>query len=179
MLPFLLLGVVAFILFGGLLYEHRVAARLHRCDWNGLLLQLHPVDRQPLSAVAQEYLHPHAHQIQTEPSAVWTALEGLQGVHRMRRNARILIALASYTERWNFEEGVIVAERIRRDALQLRRATFQIMLRMYLHTGQTRVPFYLQEAVASYHLMTERLLALYQTSHSGLYPRLAQAIDLA
>jgi len=47
---------------------------------------------------------------------------------------------------------------------------------MLLHIGQMRAPFHLQQSVASYHLMTKRLLVLYQNSHAGLYPRLVFAL---
>jgi hypothetical protein len=38
------------------------------------------------------------------------------------------------------------------------------------------IPFHLHEAASSYYLMRQRLLALYQTSHAGLYPRLAEVL---
>lgn len=177
MLPALLLAVVAIVLLGGLFYQHTLTHKLHRCEWNDLLGQLESVPKAPVSRVADEYLNPQPNQLGTEPADIWAALCGLEGVRRMRRNARVLIALAAYVERWNFEEGVIVAERMRRDALQLRRATLQITLREFLRAGRVRIPFYLHEAAAAYHLMTERLLALYQTSHAGLYPRLAEVLN--
>jgi hypothetical protein len=39
---------------------------------------------------------------------------GLKGIQR-KNNADVLIAFAVFAERWNFHEGVIVAERMRRD----------------------------------------------------------------
>ena len=177
LLPALLLSLVAAVLLGGLIYQHTVTNRLHRCEWNDLLGQLASVPRAPVSQVAEEYLNPQPNQLGTEPTDIWAALGGLEGMRRMRKNARVLIALAAYAERWNYIEGVIVAERMRHDALQLRRATFQITMRAALGTGSLRVPFYMHEAAGAYHLMTQRLLALYQTSHIGLYPRLAEALN--
>lgn len=176
MLPFLLLGTVAIVLIGGLVYQHAVTRKLNVTNWGDLLHKLEPVQRASISSVAEDYLKPQPNQLGIEPMEIWTALDGLQGIKRMRRNAEVVIALASYAERWNFNESVIVAERIRRDALQLRRATLQITVRMTLGAGRLQVPFYLHEAAASYHLMTERLLALYQTSHAGLYPQLAETL---
>jgi hypothetical protein len=177
MLAALLLGAVALILLGGLTYQHLVTNKLHRCDWNDLLTQLQAVPRAPVSEVATDYLNPQANQIVLQPMDVWAAVGGIEGVRRMRHNADVLIALAAYAERWNFEEGVIVAERMRRDALQLRRATLQVRLRMSLHAGRIHLPFYVHEAAVAYHLMTERLLALYKSSHAGLYPQLAEALN--
>ncbi len=107
---------------------------------------------------------------------MWNLLGGLEGLQRMRENGRILIALASYVERWNYEEGVIIAERMRRDGLQLRRSVTRIMLETFLGMKQVRIPFYLHEAASSYYLMRQRLLVLYQTNHAGLYPRLAEIL---
>lgn len=175
--PVLLLLLAAIVLLGGLFYQHTVTNRLHRCEWNDLLGQLQSVPKAPLSRVADEYLNPQPNQLGIEPVDIWAALGGIEGMRRMRKNARILIALAAYAERWNYTEGVIVAERMRRDALQLRRATFQIGLRAGVGAGQLHIPFYMHEAAGAYHLMTQRLLALYQTSHIGLYPRLAEALN--
>ncbi|MGB6158597.1 MAG: hypothetical protein WBH45_09965, partial [Acidobacteriaceae bacterium] len=71
-------------------------------------------------------------------------------------------------------------ERMRRDAIVLRRAVWHIELALTFHTilrrSATVIPFHLHEAASSYYLMRQRLLALYQTSHSGLYPRLAEVL---
>ena len=62
----------------------------------------------------------------------------------------------------------------------LRRAVWHIELALTFHTilrsSATVIPFHLHEAASSYYLMRQRLLALYQTSHSGLYPRLAEVL---
>jgi hypothetical protein len=98
----------------------------------------------------------------------------------MKENATVLIALAVFAERWNFNEGAIVAQRMRRDGLALRRAVraieWGIYRQVWLNLTTTTQPFRLHEAVASYYLMKQRLLALYETSHAGLHPRLAQAL---
>jgi|SRR5579883_891024 len=177
MLAAILLSLVAAVLLGGLCYQHTVTTRLYRRDWRDLLGQLASVPAAPVSRVAGEYLNPRPNQLGAEPMDIWIALGGVEGLLRMRKNARILVALAAYAERWNYTEGVIVAERMRRDALQLRRATFQITLRARFGAGSLRIPFYLHEAAVSYHLMTQRLLAHYQSSHAGLYPRLAEALN--
>jgi hypothetical protein len=85
-----------------------------------------------------------------------------------------------YTQRWNFNEGVIVSERMRRDALALRRSVRRVELRRvlckFIRRFGLREPFDVHEAVASYYLMRQRLLALYETSHAGLYPALAAVL---
>jgi hypothetical protein len=129
-----------------------------------------------VAQLGDEYLNPKPNQISIEPLEMWMRLGGMEGVRRMRRNSRALIELAGYAARWNFTESVIVQERMRQDALQLRVACFQLTVRMLLHIDQMRVPFHFQQSIASYHLMTKRLLVLYQNSHAGLYPRLVAAL---
>jgi hypothetical protein len=65
---------------------------------------------------------------------------------------------------------------MRRDGLQLRRAVTRIMLETFIGVKQVRIPFYLHEAASSYYLMRQRLLALYQTNHAGLHPRLVEIL---
>jgi hypothetical protein len=177
MLPsFLFCSLVAIVL-GRILYAEAVMRRLYRCDWKELLGKLEAIPHAEISRLGDDYLNPRSNQIEIEPNDIWTAIGGLEGVRRMRRNARILIALAAHAQRWNFTESVIVMERMRRDAMHLQRATLQITLRTFLHLGSLRVPFHLHESAGSYYLMTKRLMTLYQNSHSGLYPRLVLALQ--
>jgi len=176
MLPALVLCVVMLIFVGRMSHLHISAIRINHCDWNDLFKKLEAVPQLAVAQVGDEYLNPRPNQIAIEPVDIWVGLGGMDGIRRMRRNARVLIALAGYAERWNFTESVIVKERMRRDALQLRRAILQITVRRLLNVGQLRVPFHLNESVAAYHLMTKRLLMLYQHSHAGLYPRLEQVL---
>ena len=156
-------------------YRHLAAWQLYRRDWNDLLGKLQPIS-VAVTTIGDEYLNPTPHQLGPEPVDIWRSMGGLEGIRRMRRNARILIALAAYAQRWNFTESVIVKERMRQDALHLQRATLQVIVRRAFRVGNMRGVFYLHDSVGAYHLMTKRLLALYRTSHAGLYPRLAEVL---
>jgi len=170
------------VLFIRYFYRQLAAWQLYQRDWNDLLSKLQPISVVAVTAIGDEYLNPTPHQLGPEPVDIWRGLGGLEGIRRMRRNARILIALAAYAQRWNFTESVIVKERMRQDALHLQRATMQVILRMVFRTSRDagvlpgRGVFYLHDSVGAYHLMTKRLLALYRTSHAGLYPRLAEIL---
>jgi len=177
MLPSFLFCSFVVIVLGRIVYTDAVMRRLLRCDWNELIGKLETIPQMEVARIGDDYLNPRSNQIEIEPADIWTAIGGLEGVRRMRRNARVLIALAAHAQRWNFTESVIVMERMRRDAMQLQRATLQITLRTCLHLGSLRVPFHLHESTSSYYLMTKRLLTLYQNSHSGLYPRLVVALQ--
>lgn len=145
-------------------------------NWDDLVARLEPVPFNGLSIVALDYLQPTKGQIAIETNQIWELVGGSEGLRRMSTNAEVLIALAGYAQQWNRQEGVIVAERMRRDGAALRRSTRKLSLGLLLGYGGASGPFNVQEAASAYYLMRQRLLALYETSHAGRYPRLAAAL---
>ena len=162
------------------LYARRSSIRIDGRSFESLLAAVEPLDLDGLHCVAKDYLEPQRGQISMEPEVIWHLLGGDLGLRRMRSNANLLLAFAAHAAAWNEEEGIIVAERMRRDALRLRSAVRQIQFGMFsqIVTGRhwVSVPFQLQEAASAYYLMRQRLLALYETSHVALLPQVAQAI---
>ncbi len=150
--------------------------KLSRLSWEDLVGRLQPVSVDGILTVALDYLQPGKDQIRIETSEMWEMIGGAEGVRRMHANADILIALAGYAQRWNPTESVIVAERMRRDGLTLRRAALKLSSNVMTSQGAIHGPFNVQEAASSYYLMRQRLLALYETSHAGRYPQLAAII---
>ena len=164
------------LLAGGLVYTQISAHRARSTSWDDLVARMEPMHARGLEIVALDNLQPKANQLQLEPEHLWGLIGGTEGLRRMRHNADLLIALAAYVQRWNFEEGIIVTERMRHDAVQLKRAVFRIRFDMMVRRSQLRAPFYIHQAASSYYLMTRRLIALYETSHAGLLPQLSQAL---
>jgi len=155
-------------------------SKQQRRGWHNLVADLYRLDMVELSAVAEDFLNPRRGQIDMEPKEIWEFLGGYRGLRRMRENAEVMLALAAYAQQWNFFEAAIVTERMRLDAAQLRRAVFRVELGLIpfrmLRRYQVTLPLYAQEASSAYYLMRQRLLFLYQTSHAGLYPKLADAL---
>lgn len=180
MLAYLFLAAVVIALLAAALRTQLAAHRIRQQSWTELVSALQPIEFEHVSSVARDYLEPHEGQISLEPPDMWLLLGGEDGLRRMRQNASLMLMLAGHAQRWNFDEGVIVTERMRRDALRLSRAVRRIEWELRLHrlmrrTG-TVIPFQLHEAASAYYLMRQRLLALYQTSHAGLYPRLVEVL---
>ncbi len=179
MVPFFLFLLAVCGLAGAALYAHRGSIRLDN-RWERLLAAIQPVDLNGIRCVARDYLEPKREQTAMEPDILWHMVGGEMGLSRMRANADLLLSIAAQATQWNEEEGAIVGERMRRDALRLRRAVRQIRIGMLsqIVTGHhwISVPFQLQEAASAYYLMRQRLLALYETSHIALLPQLAQTI---
>jgi hypothetical protein len=179
-LPFLLLGAVVACLLFAALKSQLSSLRVDRRSWSDIVASLQPIEFDQVTSVARDFLEPREGQISLEPPDMWLMLGGKEGLRRMRDNAQIMLLLAAHAQRWNFDEGVIVTERIRRDALRLRQAVRHVEIALMFHSvlrrSATLIPFHLHEAASAYYLMRQRLLALYQTSHAGLYPRLVEVL---
>jgi hypothetical protein len=179
-LAYLLLGVVVGCLLALAIRSQVSALRIDRRSWKDLVSQLKRIEFERITSVARDYLEPRQGQISLEPAEMWLMLGGREGLRRMRENAKLMLLLAAHTQQWNFDEGVIVTERMRRDALRLyhaiRRIEFALAFHFVVRRSANLIPFHLHEAASSYYLMRQRLMALYQTSHAGLYPRLAEVL---
>ena len=110
------------------LHARKTSIRLNGRGFDALLASLQPIDLDGVSCVAKDFLEPHRGQISMEPEVIWQLMGGDLGLRRMRVNADLLLAIAAHASQWNDEEGVIVTERMRRDALRLRSALRQIRL---------------------------------------------------
>lgn len=180
MLAYLLLGVVVGCLLALAIRSQVSALRIDRRSWQDLVSQLKRIEFERITSVARDYLEPRQGQISLEPAEMWLMLGGREGLRRMRENAKLMLLLAVHAQQWNFDEGVIVTERMRRDALRLYHAVRRVEMALTFHfvvrSSANLIPFHLHEAASSYYLMRQRLLALYQTSHAGLYPALAEIL---
>jgi hypothetical protein len=176
MTPLALLVAVFLFLAFGLVRTQLSARRLSTLSWEDLLAKLEPVETDGITALAVEYLNPGNLQMEIKPDDIWNMIGCAEGLSRMRANSDVLIALATYAQRWNLDEGAIVAEQMRRDGMALRRAVVGIGLGMTCGYGKGRVTSYVHEAASAYYLMRLRLLALYKTSPAGRYPSLAAAL---
>ncbi|MGA2834037.1 MAG: hypothetical protein ABSE55_13290 [Terracidiphilus sp.] len=179
-LPYIVFGALLCGLALIVISDRRSSRKMAQLDWHDLVASLQRLDMAEVSVVAIDYLTPHRGQIDMEPKQIWESLGGYEGLKRMRQNAEIMLALAAYAQQWNFEEAVIVTERMRMDAASLRRAVRNVELGMLpaqlLPRFSITLPLHAQEASSAYYLMRQRLLALYETSHVCRYPALAAAL---
>jgi hypothetical protein len=164
----------------GAIYSQRRTVRLSDLTWDDIVARIQKIDTKGLAAVAQDYLNPPQQQTIIQPRELWKLVGAYDGLRRMRANADLMLVLAAHASDWNFEEATIVGERMRRDALRLRRAVWRIEMGFLPITMSRRfyvgTPFHIQEAAAAYYLMRQRLLRLYASTHMGRYPALAAAL---
>jgi hypothetical protein len=108
------------------IYSQRKVVRLGDRGWEDILSRIHKIDTLGLTTVALDYLNPPQHQTAIQPRELWKLVGAYDGLRRMRANADLLLALAAHASRWNYEEATVVSERMRRDAIRLRRAVLRI-----------------------------------------------------
>lgn len=175
-MAYIALGVFGLVAVAALVYAHARSHKLLSKDWQELVTSIEPMHMRGLEMVALDHLEPKKNQLRLEPDEIWGLVGGKEGLRRMEHNADLMIALAAYVRNWNHDQAIIVAERIRHDSIQLKRAARRIRWNMHMRRGQLHIPFYVHQAAASYYLMTRRLLSLYETNQYVLYPVLAEAL---
>ncbi len=176
MILFVILFAFFLFLTVGIIRTQVSAKRLGELSWEDLLTKLEPVATDGITAVAVEYLNPGDIHLRIRLDNTWNMIGRAEGLSRMRANSDVLIALATYAQRWNLDEGLAVAERMRRDGMALRRAVVGIGLGMTCGYGRRRVSSYVHEAASAYYLMRLRLLVLYETNHAARYASLVAAL---
>ncbi len=180
-----LFPVVLFVVFLSLSVVMIRSLANHRkrssTTWEELLARLTRVGRVGVTEVASDFLVPDSRHIDPrndlalQPQDIWDLAGGVEGIEVMERNARVLVDMAYYVQRWN-AGGVMMAEQLRLDAIEIRQQLRLLKKSLKKGRSEPRVPVYIQRATASYYLMTRRLLALCEVSHAGLLPSLEQAL---
>ena len=66
---------------------------------------------------------------------MYQTLGGVAALNATYENSKVILALAGYATRWNFEEGYIVPDKIRRDVVCLQRTIMLIQLEIVLNDG--------------------------------------------
>jgi hypothetical protein len=160
----------------------KTRARREEGSWEELLARLLPVSRAGIEEVAAAFLDPTGQEFDPrraerhlEPRDIWDFIGGIEGLKVMRRNAEVLIDLASYVSRWN-PEALVVAEQLRLDANEIKTALSRV--HSARRRGRLAASFSIQasRAAAAYYLMTQRVCALYEINQVGLLAQLKAAI---
>ena len=150
-------------------------ARLSRMTWEELAAGLQPISAAGITVAATMFCDPSLSDVKFGQGELWSMVGGWRGLRRMQANASLLIALAEDAQSWDCVHSAEIAEHMRRDALQLRRAVLFLAIRRLFGLGDQNALFTL-EASYAYYAMSERLLSLYEVSPSRRYAHLAAAV---
>jgi hypothetical protein len=169
--------VTVLVAIAGYYYSRR--PRSTQTSWEELLAKLTWIDRNNLAQVALDLIdesgRPREDAANLEPSQLWKLVGGLEGLEVLEKNSAVLIDLAFYLQQW-YPEAVVIAERLRLDARELGWHVARLKGAAQKGNLQVSFPFYAQRAVATYYLMTQRLLSLYEAGNFSMLADLQRAL---
>ena len=161
----------------------RASRRSHntsQADWQELIGRLAAVNRGFIAEVALDLVDESGaprrdSSAVLESSQLWEKIGGMAGLEVLKRNSAVLIDLACYVQQW-YPEAVAVAEQLRLSAREIEWHVAR--LRSAQQTGKLETAFsmYAPRAVATYYLMTRKVLALYEQGSLNLLSDLEKAI---
>ena len=167
---FVVLAVLLLVALVGVLLRHYLRARRTAdTTWDDLLKRLIWVDRNNIATIALDMvdesgeLRRDEDAFVLEPSAIWSLLGGLKGLEALEQNTHVLVELATYVQKW-YPEAVVMAEQLRLNAREIEWHVGR--LKGAAQTGNLESAFagYAQRAAATYYLMTQHVLALYEAA---------------
>lgn len=151
--------------------KHR---RAHSATWEELMKRIVPIDSQAIERVALDAVDESGepkseeHPRELGRKDIWNLLGGMDGINRIDNNARVIVEMAAYLERWH-PEAAETAEELR---LEARRLEWHVGRLRAAETNQSldfHFHSYGQNAALSYYTMLKRVLALAQQSKGVLF----------
>ena len=162
-------------------YYYRRSRRSSAASFESIFSQLKWIDRSNVAQVALDLVDPSGQpKVDGSPATMdatrlWDLIGGLDGLETMERNSEVLIALAFYLQQW-YPEALPIAGRLRLDARELKWHVTRLRGAAQKGNLQVSFPFYAQRAVATYYLMTRRVLDLYEASNFSMLADLQRAL---
>jgi len=164
------------VLIATLLYHYFRSRRSADAEWENMLGRLTWIDRIVISTIALDVvtesgdLRSEGDGYVLDRSTIWQLLGGLKGLETVEHNCKVFVELATYVQRW-YPEALVVAEELRLNAREIEWHVDR--LKGAAKTGNLEGAFadYAQRAIATYYLMTRRLLVLYDQAS---FPRLSE-----
>lgn len=147
--------------------------------WNDLFKRLKLLDRGNIAKIALDVIDdPGARgeaNVELDPEEIWPLIGGLEGLEVLEHNCDVLVDMAFYVQKWH-PEAVVVAEQLRLNAREI--AWHVERLKGARTTGNlhSAFPDYAQRAIATYYLMTQSVLALYEQSKLPEFGQLQRAL---
>jgi hypothetical protein len=175
------IGIFLGVLFSIAGYYYSRVHQSSQESWDQLVKKLTWIDRNTIAQVALDLVDETGEPRQTddaanlEPAQLWKLIGGLKGLEALEKNSEVLIDLAFYLQKW-YPEALVIAERLRLDARELRRHVARLKGAAQSGNLQISFPFYAQRAVVAYYLMTRRLLDLYQEVNFSMLAKLQEAL---
>jgi hypothetical protein len=162
-------------------YYYLRSRRSSPASWEELLTKLTWIDRDSIAEVALDLVDESGQPRFADdaggldPSQLWRLTGGLEGLEVLERNSEVLIDLVFYVQQ-RYPEAMIVAERMRLDARELKWHIARLRASARKGDLQVSFPFYAQRAVVSYYRMTRQVLNLYAEGHFSMLAELQETL---
>jgi hypothetical protein len=162
-------------------YYYLRSRRSRPASWEDLLTKLTWIDRNSIAEVALDLVDESGQPRVAEdaggldPSQLWRLTGGLEGLEVLERNSEVLIDLVFYVQQ-RYPEAMIVAERMRLDARELKWHIARLKASAGKGDLQVSFPFYAQRAVVSYYRMTRQVLSLCEAGNFSMLAELQEAL---
>jgi hypothetical protein len=155
--------------------RHRRRKKYPYGDWESILKRLTSVDRESVALIARDLVDESGQRrtdednFDLDPSQIWPLIGGLKGLEVLEHNCVVLVDLVFYVQQW-YPEALAITEQLRMNAREIEWHVNRLKAAEKTGRLQASFPDYAQRAVATYYLMTRRVLALYE---QGNFPGLA------
>ena len=140
-----------------------------KAQWEQLIARYRFVDRDSIQQVAFDqidasgWLRNDEAARRLNSSEIWKLIGGMQGLEVLEKNCAVLIDMACYLQRW-YPEAMTTAEQLRKNAEEIRWHVGRLKGALIPEKVSSEFADYARPAIASYYLMTRRVLALYEAA---------------
>jgi hypothetical protein len=178
-----LIIIVAFaaLLAGVAGYWIHRARKSSQGNWESIVKRLTFIDRNSVEEIALDIIDPSGQPRHDENSALleasesWDRIGGWKGIEALESNCAVLIDLAFYVQQW-YPEAIAVTEQLRLSAREIESHISKLRIARKTGKLETIIPMYGQRAIATYYLMTRRVLTLYEQGNLSMLTELQRAL---
>lgn len=141
-----------------------------KAQWEQLIARYKFVDRDSIQQVAFDqidgsgWLRNDEAARSLNSSEIWKLIGGMQGLEILEANSAVLIDMARYLQRW-YPEAMTTAEQLRKGAEEIQWHVGRLKGAVRPEKVTSEFADYARPAIASYYLMTRRVLALYEAAN--------------
>ena len=149
--------------------------------WEDIIKRLKPIDRDSVEEVAFDIITPSGERRTDDESStldaaeIWSLIGEWEGLETLKHNCSVLIDLAFYVQQW-YPEALAVAEQLRLSAREIEWHISRLQTAQTTGKLETVIPMYAQQAVATYYVMTRRVLALYEQGNITMLAELQHTL---
>ena len=178
---FVLIAVFVLALVGAAGISFVQACKKSRGTWESIVQRLVPIDRSRIEEIAFDVIDQSGQKRRDAGSAaldalqIWSLIGGWEGIEALENNCAVLIDLAFYVQQ-SYPEALAVVEQLRLSAREIEWQISRLKVARAMGKLESTIPMYAQQAVATYYLMTRRILTLYEKGNIPMHAELQRAL---